>query len=162
MSLDRALYRSRQVQHALRPRIDPIDLAFARSLLTDRERDLFDAMERRDQRHAIAVLTKVRVHTEDHDVLIAALLHDCGKGAVPAWLRILKVMSPATLLHLAHPHESKGWRHAAHRLHHHESIGERLAREAGVSEGAIRLIAGYPEPHELWKAAILEDADNNS
>ncbi len=80
--------------HALRPRIDATDLAFARSLLTDPERELFDAMERRDQRHAIAVLTKVRVHTEDHDVLIAALLHDCGKGAVPVWLRILKVVSP--------------------------------------------------------------------
>ena len=137
MSLARALYRSRQVLHALRPRIDPIDLAFARSLLTDAERALFDAMERRDQRHAIAVLTKVRAHTEDHDVLIAALLHDCGKGAVPVWLRIMKVMSPQALLRFAHPHESKGWRHAAHRLHNHETIGERLARAAGVSEGAI-------------------------
>jgi hypothetical protein len=162
MSLARALYRSRQVIHALRPRIDPIDLAFARSLLTETERDLFDAMERRDQRHAIAVLGRVRVHTEDHDVLIAALLHDCGKGSVPVWLRILKVMSPDALLRFAHPHESKGWRHAAHRLHNHESIGERLTREAGVSEGAIRLIGGYPEPGELWKAAILEAADDEN
>jgi hypothetical protein len=148
--------------HALRPRIDAVDLAFARSLLTEPERALFDGMERRDQRHAIAVLTKVRVHTEDYDTLIAALLHDCGKGAVPVWLRILKVLSPAALLRMAHPHESRGWRHAAHRLHTHESIGERLAREAGVSEGAIRLIAGYPEPQELWKAAILGAADDES
>jgi hypothetical protein len=162
MLLARAIYRSRQVMHALRPRIDPVELAFGRSLLTDPERVLFDAMERRDQRHAIAVLTKVRVHTEDHDTLIAALLHDCGKGAVPVWLRILKVLSPAVLLRMAHPHESNGWRHAAHRLQTHESIGERLAREAGVSEGVIRLIAGRPEPQELWKAAILEAADDES
>lgn len=162
MSLARVLYRSRQVFNALRPRIDPNDLAFARSLLTEPERDLFDAMERREQRHAIAVLAKVRVHTEDHDTLIAALLHDCGKGEVPVGLRILKVLSPAVLDHVAHPHESKGWRHAAHRLQTHESIGEGLARGAGVSEGVIRLIAGRPESQELWKAAILEAADDES
>ena len=162
MSLARALYRSRQVVHALRPRIDATDLAFARSLLTDRERDLFDAMERRDQRHAVAVLAKVRVHTDDHDVLIAALLHDCGKGAVPVWLRVLKVVSPSMLARVAHTDDSKGWRYAAYRLHTHERIGERLAREAGVSEGAIRLIAGQTRPEDAWKVAILEAADDES
>jgi len=148
--------------HALRPRIAATDLAFARSLLTDPERELFDAMERRDQRHAIAVLTKVRVHTEDHDVLIAALLHDCGKGAVPVWQRILKVVSPDMLFRLAHADPSKGWQHAAHRLHTHESIGEQLAREAGVTEGAIRLIGGQTTPEDAWKVAILEAADDES
>ncbi len=162
MSLARALYRARQVVHALRPRIDASDLAFARSLLTDRERDLFDAMERRDQRHAVAVLTRVRLHTEDHDVLIAALLHDCGKGSVPVWLRILKVVSPDMLARLAHADEAKGWRHAAYRLHTHERIGEGMAREAGVSEGAIRLIAGQTRPEDAWKVAILEAADDES
>ena len=162
MSLARALYRSRQVVHALLPRIDASDLAFARSLLTDRERDLFDAMERRDQRHAVAVLTKVRVHTEDHDVLIAALLHDCGKGAVPVWLRILKVVSPGMLTRLAHADESKGWRYAAYRLDTHEHIGERMAREAGVAEGAVRLIAGQATPEDAWRVAILEAADDES
>jgi hypothetical protein len=148
--------------HALRPHIDATDLAFARSLLTDPERALFDAMERRDQRHGIAVLAKVRVHTEDHDVLIAALLHDCGKGGVPVWLRILKVVSPGMLARVAHSDESKGWRYAAYRLHTHESIGERMAREAGVAEGAVRLIAGRPEPEDTWKVAILEAADDES
>jgi hypothetical protein len=148
--------------HALRPRIDATDVAFARSLLTDRERDLFDAMERRDQRHAVAVLAKVRVHTEDHDVLIAALLHDCGKGAVPVWLRILKVVSPGMLSRVAHADESKGWRYAAYRLHTHESFGERMAREAGVTEGAVRLIAGRTGPEDAWKVAILEAADDES
>ena len=147
--------------YALRPRIAATDLAFARSLLTDSERQLFDAMERRDQRHAIAVLTKARVHTEDHDVLIAALLHDCGKGAVPVWLRILKVVSPAMLSRLANE-EAKGWQYAAYRLHAHESIGEQLAREAGATEGAVRLIAGRPGPEDGWKVAILEAADDES
>lgn len=148
--------------HALRPRIDAADLAFARSLLTDPERELFDAMERRDQRHAIAVLAKVRVHTEDHDVLIAALLHDCGKGDVPVWLRILKVVSPDMLSRITHPSEAKGWRYAAYRLHTHESIGEQMARKAGVTEGAIRLIAGRTTPEDAWKVAILEAADDES
>src|SRR3990170_7373006 len=116
MSLARALYRTRQVMHALRPRIDPLALAFARSLLSDSERALFDRMERRDQRHAIAVLANVSVHTQDQDVLIAALLHDCGKGAVPVWLRILKVISPDALSRMAHAHAATGWRHAGHRL----------------------------------------------
>jgi hypothetical protein len=78
------------------------------------------------------------------------------------WLRITKVMSPAVLVRLAHPQESRGWRHAAHRLHTHESRGEQLAQDAGASEGAIRLIAGRPNAEEVWKAAILEAADNES
>ena len=162
MSLDRALYRSRQVFHALRPRLDLAELAFARSLLTEPEQRLFDAMELRDKRHAIAVLTNVRAHTDDHDVLVAALLHDCGKGAVPVWLRILKVVSPAALHRVARAEPRIGWRHAAYRLANHELIGEALARDAGVSEGAIRLIANRPAAQDLWKATILEAADDES
>ena len=162
MSLGRVLYRSRQVLHALRPRLDPAELAFARSLLTDSERRLFDGLELRDQRHAVAVLTNVRVHTHDHDVLVAALLHDCGKGTVPLWLRILKVVSPAVLEKVARAQPSTGWRHAAYRLANHERIGEGMAREAGVSEGAIRLIGGHPAPEDQWKATILEAADDES
>ena len=40
-----------------------------------------------DQRHALEVYGRLRAATvTDPSALAAALLHDCGKGAVPVWL----------------------------------------------------------------------------
>jgi hypothetical protein len=131
------------------------------SVLSERETALFTSMQKRDQRHAIEVATRLRAGPHDDDLLVAALLHDCGKGEVPVWLRILKVVSPDTLERVARDDES-GWRNAAHRLLDHEALSVQLAREAGVSEGAVRLIAGTPLADEEWKAARLMAADDAS
>jgi hypothetical protein len=156
----RPLYRSRQVLHALRPQIDAGDLDFAREVLSDAEAGLFFAMERRDQRHALEVATRLRRGTDDRSLLAAALLHDCGKGSVPVWLRILNVVSPVTTGVLAA--EGRGWRGAAHRLRHHAELGAVMAREAGCSETTVRLIHGHVEPEEAWQHALLQAADDAS
>ena len=129
--MTRALYRSRQVLHALRPRIDAEDLGFARQHLSPTELHLFDAMEKRDQRHALEVAGRLRAQgIEIEPLLTAALLHDCGKGAVPVWLRIAQVLRPSFVKSAARPDDT-GWHGAAYRLANHVEIGADAATQAG-------------------------------
>jgi hypothetical protein len=161
MPSSRALYRSRQVWHALWPHIDETELAGALLILNTAQQGLFLSMERRDQRHAIEVMSRLRVALDDHDMLVAALLHDCGKGAVPVWLRILNVVSPTVLRWLA-KQETNGWRGAAYRLSAHPGIAAGLVEATGASATTVRLIACTPAPGEQWKAMLLEAADDAS
>ena len=161
MTSSRALYRSRQVYHALWPHIDPGDLELATQLMTAEEQRLFDAMQRRDRRHALEVMRRLRAGIDERDVLVAALLHDCGKGDVPVWLRILHVAAP-WFGRLAGREGSTGWRGAAYRLHRHVDISARLVREAGCSELTVRLVGGGSRPEEAWKAQLLRAADDQS
>ncbi len=161
MSLARAIYRSRQVLHALRPRLDDAGLRFAREHLGEPELRLFLAMEKRDQRHALEVARRLREQgTASNDLLTAALLHDCAKGGVPVWLRIANVLSPALVRRLAK--DSHGWRGAAYRLAHHIELSAEAAAAAGTSPIAVRLIAGKPHPDEAWMLPILIAADDAS
>jgi hypothetical protein len=145
---------------AVWPRIPASDIEFARGLLSEPEARLFFAMERRDQRHALEVARLLRRGTGDRAVLTAALLHDCGKGSVPVWLRILNVLSPAVVRAIAA--EGRGWRGAAYRLRHHAELGAGLAREAGCPDMTVRMINGHVQPDEAWQYALLLAADDAS
>jgi hypothetical protein len=155
--LARPLYRSRQVWHALRPRVDGAELQQARDLLSEHESRLFFAMERRDQRHALEVTRRVREITDERSILVAALLHDCGKGSVPVWLRVLNVLVPWLVSALAR--RGNG---AAHRLRHHAEIGATMTEAAGSSPATVRLIRGHIEPDEAWMHDVLLRADDAS
>jgi hypothetical protein len=159
--LARPLYRSRQVLQALRPRIDDAEIKVVSRTLTDGEAGIFFAMERRDQRHALAVARQVRAQTSDREVIAAALLHDCGKGAVPVWLRILNVMSPALVRRLGKA-DARGWRSAAYRVAHHPKLGALMAEAAGSTPRTVRLIRGHTEPDEEWMHLLLRAADDAS
>jgi hypothetical protein len=159
---NRAIYRSRQVWHALRPSIDSAQLASACAVLNDAQARLFFSMQRRDQRHALEVYGRLRDSAiSDTNVLAAALLHDCGKGAVPIWLRVLYVLRPSLLDRLARE-DAAGIRGAAWRLRHHEAIGARKALAAGSSETTMRFIEGRPLVEEEGAFAQLVVADDAS
>lgn len=153
----RPLYRSRQVLQALRPRIDGDELAQAQDLLSEHESRLFFAMERRDQRHALEVMRRLRESTKDRAILAAALLHDCGKGSVPVWQRVLNVMAPALVQGL-----SRAGSQAAYRLRHHAELGATMAEAAGSNPTTVRLIRGHIEPDEAWMHDLLIAADDAS
>ncbi|HLF78846.1 MAG TPA: HD domain-containing protein [Dehalococcoidia bacterium] len=160
--MTRALYRSRQVLHALRPRLDAEHLRWAHDLLSEGEQRLFTSMHKRDQRHAIEVARKLRIQGLDHrDLLAAALLHDCGKGHAPVWLRITNVLAPRLVRRVA-AQEANGWRGAAHRLAHHVELSAMAALEAGASLTTVRLVRGHPEPHEASLLSLLTAADDAS
>jgi HD domain len=156
----RPLYRSRQVLHALRPHIEPDELDAARELLSEPEARLFFAMERRDQRHGLEVAGRLRQSADDRSLLVAALLHDCGKGSVPVWLRIINVLSPGVVDAVAA--NGRGWRGSAYRLRHHAELGATMAREAGCAPLTVRLILGRVEPEEARQLELLTTADDAS
>jgi hypothetical protein len=150
------------VWHALRPRLDEDGLQLARQLLSDAEARLFFAMEKSDQRHAIAVMTQLRsLGVEDRDVLVAALLHDCAKGMVPLWLRIAKVVAPGVVTSAA-VSGAPGWRGAAYRLIHDATLSAALAENAGSSRLIVGLIQGRVTPDQEPKLALLRAADDAS
>jgi hypothetical protein len=93
--------------------------------------------------------------------VLAALLHDCGKGAVPVWLRILHVAVPQAGRTLGRQDDA-GWRGAAYRLHRHVEISARLVEAAGCSKLTVRLVAGTPTEEEAALAALLYAADDAS
>lgn len=157
----RGLYRTRQVVRALRPRIDAAALEAALTALTEPQKALFLAMERRDQRHALEVLQRLGEAASDPDLRVAALLHDCGKGRAPIWLRVLHVLAPRASRRLAKA-GTGGWRAAAYRLAHHAELGAAKAEAAGASPAAVRLIRGRPAPGEDAKLALLLAADDAS
>jgi len=161
MPLARPLYRSRQVLHALWPRIHDGELAQARELLSEHESRLFFAMELRDQRHALEVARRLRQSTDDRSILVAAMLHDCGKGSVPVWLRVLNVIAPSLVQALARA-GSRSWRGSAYRLRHHTEIGATMADAAGSDATTVRLIRGHVEPDEAWMHELLLGADDAS
>src|SRR3990172_2792977 len=93
-TLDRPLYRTRQFFAALRPRVNEAELNEASALLRERLMPLFLSMARRDQRHCLDVHgALLRTGCHDQNVLLAALLHDAGKGGfagahVHLWHRV--------------------------------------------------------------------------
>lgn len=163
MRLARAVYRSKQVLHALHPTVDSRELQTAMRLLTERQAALFRAMPKGDQRHALEVMRRLQddAATPDRDLLVAALLHDCGKGHVPVWLRILNVLSPAAVSRVAGATDG-GWRRSAYRLRNHARLGAALAEQAGSPPPVVRLIAGTPLPEEERRLQRLQAADDSS
>ena len=119
-------------------------------------------MEKRDQRHALAVFDRLRARgASDRDLLAAALLHDCGKGAVPVWLRALNVLARPFVAALARE-GGPGAPGAAHRLLNHPVLGAGLARSAGSSAATIRYITGRVRPEEEAKMELLKAGDDES
>ena len=161
--MPRPLYRSRQFFSSLRPRVDPAlrDEAFA--LLSEPLRRLFSSMTPRDQQHGLAVYRRLRAAGEsDADLLIAALLHDCGKGEVRLWHRVAFVLlqgaAPVRLRRTASPGDGAGVRATLYRCLHHEALGAQLARAAGCSERTAALIRGDGDARSLAALHAADDA----
>ncbi len=162
--LNRARYRGRQFFGSLRPRVDDTARNEAYALLNPGERALFESMTLRDQQHGLDVYTRLRDQGHgERDLLVAALLHDVGKGRIALWHRVtyvvLENVAPGALARLVRPGDGPGWREALYRCLHHPELGARLAAEAGSSQRVVELIRSDGElPDEGARA--LKAADN--
>lgn len=145
----RAIYRSRQFFGSVRPRVDAALRDEAFRLLGEPQRALFSSMTVRDQQHCLAVYRRLRASFQgkdhnDSDLLVAALLHDAGKGRIALWQRVAYVLlaatAPRAIDRLARPGKGPGWRQALHRCRHHPALGAELARDAGCSPDTVALI----------------------
>ena len=161
----RAVYRGRQFFGALWPRIDTGLRAEALGPLREPERQLFEAMTRRDQQHCLEVYRKLGAQGhDDHDLLTAALLHDVGKGRVALWHRVAYVLlaagAPGLLARLAAPGEGRSWRQALYRCRNHAKLGAELARRAGSSPAVVALIGAEEVATDGGRLAALQAADD--
>lgn len=147
--LSRPVYRTRQLAGALRPRLSADERAEADRVLGDQLATLFKSMSLRDRRHCFDVYKMLLSNgCRDSDILMAALLHDAGKGRlagakVRLWHRVayvaLAASSPALLRLLA---RSRG---GLASLHHHSERGAVLADALGATTPVVGLIRRHEE-----------------
>ena len=156
------LQRVRQVRDAsLGP--DPDDLALVRDYLAGDLLALFGAQEPRDQRHSARTARWLleRGHGADHDLLVAALLHDAGKGAQRTRDRIVHVVTGWLPQPLVADEASRfEMRRALARSRAHSERGAGLLVSAGASARVVELTRlHHRPPGRDAMLALLQRAD---
>lgn len=133
--------------------------------LTEPQLALFDAMHRADQRHGLDVVAALRADKQtDPDLLLAGLLHDCGKDRrLQVWHRVGWSLTERyghrverSLLRVP------GFRPAFTVIAAHAERSAELALEAGCSTTTAELIRYQADPmdDELGRALLLADQAN--
>jgi hypothetical protein len=121
-------------------------------------------MPARDQQHSIGVYRMLKdAGCADSELLVAALLHDAGKGQVALWARVAYVLIMAIRPGLAHwltAQERRGfvWLRA---LSVQDETAARLIGAAGGSAALTRIVRGSPATiSEEFRVALLRAADD--
>lgn len=169
------LYRTGQALRALTAFLRPIDRDAAAAVLGPDLMPLFDRMRRSEQLHSIAVMKTLREAGHTHpDLMIAALLHDCGKSRYPYGFtdRVLVVVvskvTPARYRAWGDgPAEGARRRYAVARQHPVWSAEDMAAH--GASTLAVALarrhqtpLVGSPQNDEDRLLAALQWADDTN
>lgn len=156
------LHRVRQVREAsVPPSAD--DLALAREVLAGDLLALFHGQEPRDQRHSANTARWLleRGHGDDHDLLVAALLHDAGKGAQRTRDRVVHVLTEWLPEALVAEQDSRfDVRRALARSRAHSELGAGLLVAAGASPRVVELTRLHHRPAGRdAMLALLQRAD---
>ncbi len=145
----RTAYRTRQFIGALRPRVAEDERAEAARLLGEGLTPLFESMNLRDQRHCFDVYRTLVDHgCHDHHLLMAALLHDVGKGRlaganVRLWHRVAYVILAAAAPGLL-ARRANGRSELAS-LQHHCERGAIVAEALGAPAEVVELIRRHED-----------------
>jgi hypothetical protein len=170
------VYRVSQFFRTLVAWVPKQELGLLSEYLTPPQAELFQRMPRCDQRHGLDVFYALRrKRHHDHDLLVAALLHDVGKssgalspstrlrqaqpngsgrrlskgGRLRLWHRVLIVLigalKPQWLDRLALD-ELHSWRYPFFVHQHHPELGAELAQAVGCSPTTVELIRRHQEP----------------
>ena len=144
-----ARYRLGQFGRALRATVSAEDLAFVRVHLTEPQQRLFVRASPALQKHQVRVCRILLEQGEtDRDLLVAALLHDVGKGEIALLERGLLVLCAALLPGLLERLSGPGrwaWQQRLSGFLDHGALGARMALDAGVTPRAAHLIARHHE-----------------
>lgn len=129
--------------------------------LTPAELALFDAMHVADRRHGLDVVGRLRrAGVTERDVLVAGLLHDCGKGPTGAGPRVAWSLGEAfgPWVHRLAA-RVPGWAAALERLRDHAATSAALVAAAGASPRAVDLIRHQADPVDPVFGRLLLLAD---
>lgn len=156
-------YRVHQFWQALHPTIKNAELEWAFSLLPAVAIPLFKAQPLPEQRHSLDVALDLwACGVRDRHLLIAALLHDCGKIRYPLkiWERsfiVLLQMAPRKVWNnLARSHSP--FSVILQTAEDHPQWGAEKALEVGLDPEIVELIREHHTPHsEAGKLLYMAD-----
>lgn len=144
----------------------PAEIAFAEGWLPPTLLELFLAQHPRDICHGVATAKWLLARgVDDEDVIVAALLHDVGKGdqrridrvayVVASWLRVTQW--------LGHERSRCALRRAVYRASRHAERGASMLQAHGASTRAVELTRRHHEhPRGDAMLALLQQADAES
>ena len=149
------------IEAGVQPRDE--DFALAREWLAPELLALFSAQHPRDIVHAVRTARwLLERNYAEPDLIVAALLHDVGKGRQRRLDRVAWVLAGSTRLgSIAASERSRlEVRRAMARSRSHAWTGAELVRAAGTPEGAVRLVRlHHRAPAGDPVLALLQQAD---
>lgn len=164
-------YRFKQFFKSLFPSLSPLEIEWVAQTLPASAFALFRKQALPEQSHALAVTkslmnarTSLNLNPKEYEnLIIAALLHDCGKSLVKLhlWQKILIVLLNVSPLQVNKYLEAKPkfLTLTLNIAHQHAQWGESLAKEAGLNQQICLLIRQHHCPQtKLGK--ILQEKDN--
>jgi hypothetical protein len=153
--LRRARYRVRQFIQGLQAHVTDAERRQVAAILPAAARPIFARMPLDAQRHSLNVLHALQAAgTVDHDLAVAALLHDAGKVApngirLGLWARgplvLAETLFPALVHRIAEPVPSHRLRYAVYVHTQHAYLGARQAEAAGCGPLACWLIEHHQD-----------------
>ena len=156
---------ARRFFRGLRGSLSAAEERAVRELLRPAELRLFEALQGRERRHALDVLAWLRANASPSDeLLVAALLHNTGKGALHAHERVLHVLllqfAPRLHDRVADPEGGRLSRALAAQRDHPARGATRL-RAIGCSPRVCELVRRHHDvaPGDDHELAWLMEAD---
>lgn len=153
--------RTRQFRTHLRATVDPQERAALVAWTSADQLAMFDSMHVADRRHGLDVASALRAQgVNDPDALLAALLHDAGKGQTGVWPRVAYALGsrygswiPTAAARLP------GFGPALERLRTHAETSAVLAGQAGCSPRTVDLIRHQDDPTDPEFGELFRIAD---
>jgi hypothetical protein len=156
--------KARQFRAHLLARVKPDERQVLSAWIRPAELELFDAMHVADRRHGLDVVAYLRrAGVTDRIVLVAGLLHDCGKGDTGwpprvAW-SLGEALGPWVW---AVARRVPGWSDAMTRLRDHAELSADALAAAGLPPRAVALVREQAAPTDPEFGRVFHAADEAS
>lgn len=156
--------RVRQFVRYVTGRVSTVERGGLADWLTRPQLALFNSMHRADQRHGLDVVAELgRQGHSEPELLLAGLLHDCGKGhGLRIWHRVGWSLSERYRLVDRLTRRMPTFGRAYQTLKAHADVSAELALAAGCSPRTADLIRHQAEPTDLELGMALRLADEAS